>query len=137
MKTVADRLTYLIDNLQIKKKDFAEAIGVSTGNVSDWCSGRSKPSYNALKKIEAAYNISLEWLIEGRGEMQSATSNTRNDEKLTPQEKHILALFRSLSPEEQLKVEGILEYKAAEAASKKQQESSHSQKIPDNTNLLA
>lgn len=135
MNTISERLSYLINALSIKKKDFAASINVSNGNLSDWCSGRSKPSYNALKRIEEIYGVSLKWLTEGIGEMYVETDSIRNDEILTDQEKRIIEYFRSLSYEEKLKIEGVLEYKAAESV-KQKQKSSLSQEICD-VNQLA
>lgn len=120
MNTTAERLCFLIDKLSIKKRDFAAAIGISTGNLSDWCSGRSKPSHNALNRIEEVYGISSKWLIDGSGEMSILQSGARHYELKNAREQHIIDMYRLLSYEEQLKIEGILEYKVAETSTKKQ-----------------
>lgn len=139
MNTTAERLCYLIDKLSIKKRDFAESIGVSTGNLSDWCSGRSKPSHNALNKIEEIFDVSSKWLIEGSGEMYISQNQIRSYE-LTDRERHLIDIFRTLSYEEQLKIEGIIEYKASEISTKKQKSSPSPNQCDDDqqaANLLA
>lgn len=40
----------LINLLNITQKDFAQAIGASTGNVHDWVSGRTQPSKTSKKR---------------------------------------------------------------------------------------
>lgn len=120
MSNISERISYLIEQLGISKKEFANTIGASAGNISDWCKGRSAPSYSAQKKIEKQFKVSLDWLNEGQGPIfiEKDELKIRNDENLDSQEKKILALFRRLSNEEKIKVEGILEMKVFEADQK-------------------
>jgi len=63
-------LTELLESLKISKKKFAEELGVSQGNVSDWFNRPGyKPSIVALKRISDTFNVNLNWLITGAGEM--------------------------------------------------------------------
>lgn len=62
-----ERLAELIVDLGVKKKDFAEKIDVSTGNLSDWLKDRYKPTTEALAKISGAYGVNLKWLLTGEG----------------------------------------------------------------------
>jgi transcriptional regulator with XRE-family HTH domain len=64
-----ERLAELILELGIIKKDFAESIGVSTGNLSDWLSGKTEPSAKPLARIFETYNVNLNWLVAGNGPM--------------------------------------------------------------------
>jgi len=48
---------------------FAEEIGTSSTNVSDWVKGRKKPSAAVQNYIAEKYGINLEWLQTGEGEM--------------------------------------------------------------------
>lgn len=52
-----------------KPKDLSEQTGISTGNISDWKSGRSKPSADALIKIADYYSCSVDYLL-GRTDMK-------------------------------------------------------------------
>lgn len=63
------RLAELIQELGILKKDFAESIGVSTGNLSDWLSGKTEPSAKPLSRISEKYKVNLNWLVVGHGPM--------------------------------------------------------------------
>ena len=64
-----ERLAQLIEELGILKKDFADSIGVSTGNLSDWLSGKTEPSAKPLARISEKYKINLNWLVVGNGPM--------------------------------------------------------------------
>ena len=55
----------LINLLNITPKDFAQAIGASTGNVHDWVSGRTHPSKTSKEKICSTFHISKNWLNTG------------------------------------------------------------------------
>lgn len=66
MKT---RLAALVDETGLLKKDFAEKIEVSTGNLSDWLSGRTEPSAKVLSRICEIFDVNLNWLISGKGSM--------------------------------------------------------------------
>ena len=47
----------------ISNKQLADAIGVSPGNVSDWKSGRSKPSAEVLARIAKFLGVSTDYLL--------------------------------------------------------------------------
>ncbi len=67
-------LVQLIDSLKVSKKKFAESIGVSQGNVSDWFNKpNARPSIDALKRISDTHNVNLNWLITGKGDMYNST----------------------------------------------------------------
>ncbi|EHO40400.1 helix-turn-helix domain protein [Caldithrix abyssi DSM 13497] len=66
---MVDRLNILIKKLGLAKKDFAKSINVSPGNLSDWLKGKSEPSSKALIRICEIYNVNLNWLLTGQGNM--------------------------------------------------------------------
>ncbi len=57
-----NRILKLIKDNKLTAKEFAKSVGVSQGNVTDWKTGRSKPSIEALRKIAKQYKVQLEWL---------------------------------------------------------------------------
>ena len=63
-----ERINELMSLLKISKAEFANSIGYSTGNVSDWLNGRSKPSKKTLDDICRVFNVSKKWLETGEGE---------------------------------------------------------------------
>lgn len=120
MPDISERITLLIKDLGISKKEFANSLDVSAGNVSDWCKGRSAPSYPSLKKIEKIFNVSLNWLNDGVGDIyiKEDSNKIRDYEPINAQEEKILNMFRALPDEEKTKIEGILEMKIFEMTQK-------------------
>ncbi len=48
----------------ISIKNLSDDTGISTGNISDWKSGRCLPSINALITIADYFDVSLDYLVE-------------------------------------------------------------------------
>lgn len=67
MQTIYERIEILIKNKGMTKKLFCAELGISTGNLGDWKRGKSTPSTNKLVEIGAYFEVSLDWLILGRG----------------------------------------------------------------------
>jgi len=77
-----DRIAELIKELGIRKMEFAEAVGISTGNLSDWLRGKTEPSAKAFARIHEKYNVNLNWLIVGKGPMfYEAKANVMAEER--------------------------------------------------------
>ncbi len=79
---VAERIVELINLLNINKKTFALSINVSPGNISDWLSKNRKanPSMDAIIRISEKYDVNLNWLLTGKGEM-FLSDNKESQEK--------------------------------------------------------
>ena len=61
--TTIDRIFQIIKDNNLTAKEFAQTTGLSQGNITDWKTGRAKPSTEALIKIANAYNISIDYLL--------------------------------------------------------------------------
>lgn len=61
--TTVDRIFKLINESNLTAKEFAKKVGVSQGNVTDWKTGRAKPSVDALLKISNACKVSVDYLL--------------------------------------------------------------------------
>lgn len=53
----------LIDSLGVTNKDLSKGTGISTGNISDWKTGKSKPKIEAIEKIADYLNCSVDFLL--------------------------------------------------------------------------
>lgn len=53
---------FLIEN-SLTQVAFASAIGVKQSQVSEWLKGKSKPSYDILKRMSLAYNVSSDYFL--------------------------------------------------------------------------
>lgn len=73
------RVLAVMEQKQLSDAQFAEAIGISRGAVSQIKSGRSYPSLDvALKILDRYPDLSSDWLLLGKGEMY------RSDELSNP-----------------------------------------------------
>lgn len=84
----------------IKAKELSEAIGASTGNISDWKSGRSSPSIEVLPKIAEFFNVSTDYLLG----LDDKPNKKENSSPLSKNEKECLTKFKMLTETEQGKI---------------------------------
>ena len=69
------KLFEMLDKLDMSQKDFAEKIGASTGNVSDWLMGRAAPTRRRWRKIAEVLNVPAEELMGTKKEPAQLVSN--------------------------------------------------------------
>ena len=67
-----ERLTILLSFLGISQKVFAKELCIAPSTVNQWLNGKRAPSQAMLKLISIRYNVSMQWLISGKGEMMVA-----------------------------------------------------------------
>lgn len=61
METI-DKILQLVEESGLTAKEYAVNAGLGAGNITDWKTGRSKPSVESLQKISEFSKVSLEWL---------------------------------------------------------------------------
>jgi SOS-response transcriptional repressor LexA len=64
-----DRIRELRKSLDMTQVEFSTKLGVGQSNTADWERGRSCPSIEALTNLANVYNINLNWLLTGKGNM--------------------------------------------------------------------
>ena len=70
MDEIKDRFKLIMDREKLTAGAFAESIGASQATISHILSGRNKPSVELVLRVHQRYeDISLEWLLTGKGEM--------------------------------------------------------------------
>ena len=70
MDEIKDRFKLIMDRAKLTAGAFAESIGASQATISHILSGRNKPSVELVLRVHQRYeDISLEWLLTGKGEM--------------------------------------------------------------------
>ncbi|RTQ46080.1 XRE family transcriptional regulator [Hymenobacter gummosus] len=101
----SDRLQQLIQLLDAKSvSHFAAAIGVSSTVLANMLGGRkSKPSFETLEKIKAAYpRVNLEWLVTGQGQpLLTPASYAAPETEMQVQEPAYRRLGKPAAPEEE------------------------------------
>lgn len=76
----------------ITAKELSEQTNISTGNISDWKSGRCQPSIDSLKIISEYLNLPVDYLIGN------------DDYFLTENEWLLIKEFRNMNQEQQEKL---------------------------------
>lgn len=82
MSTMGERIAMVIEDANIKKVQFAEAIKVDQSFVSQLVAGKRNPSDRTIRDICREYGISREWLVEGKGEMKAERSESDELDKI-------------------------------------------------------
>ena len=86
------------------KKNFAESIGLKSGNlISDWMSGKSQSYKNYVYEISAKYGVSVEWL---RGETDEKEKPALKESEL---DSELINRLCQLSKEELEKVDAFVQ----------------------------
>lgn len=67
--TLNERVRLLRNNLAISQQEFSHAIGTTPTTLSRIEQGHAIPRKSTIQNICKAYNISIEWLLHGKGEM--------------------------------------------------------------------
>lgn len=71
MKKMNDRIKALREHLGLSQPEFANRAKVSIGSIWNIENGEVTPSAKTLRAIESAFNVNLEWIKTGKGEMLS------------------------------------------------------------------
>jgi transcriptional regulator with XRE-family HTH domain len=63
------KIEYIIHALAMKKNEFAKEIGTTPGQLTRILKGDGILTYNQLKLLSEKYNININWLLTGSGEI--------------------------------------------------------------------
>ena len=67
---IIQRITAIINYKSRNESDFANIIGIAQTSLNNYMTGRRKISFDVIKKISTSFgDISLDWLITGKGAM--------------------------------------------------------------------
>lgn len=104
METILERLIALQERSGMKQKQLQQELGLSNSAFSDWKKGKGRPSVEALIKFSEYFNVSMDWLAFGGEDMFKNQTGT-----VSPHEATLLMKFRSLSDEQQVRLEAYLD----------------------------
>ena len=107
-----ERLKYIRKCLNKTQKEFGGALGVSRDTYASYETGRVIPSDTFIQLLCSVFNVSEEWLRNGKGDIFIKTKRNILDELVTAhglneREKAIVAAFLDLTPEGRA---GVIEY---------------------------
>ena len=83
---IGKRISQLRNIIGITQPELAKVLEVKRGapTISNWENGISIPDVAQLSKISELYNINLNWLITGQGEMSLKGEGVSTDKELRP-----------------------------------------------------
>lgn len=73
--TIGQRIRTCRHKACLSQQDLAEKVGVSLNMVSRWEHG-VEPGVKYCRALAAIFDVSLDWLIDGRGEGPSAAAES-------------------------------------------------------------
>ena len=65
--TFGDRVAAARDQTGLTQKDLARRLGIRTSTVRNWEDDLSEPRANRLSMMAGLLNVSMMWLINGKG----------------------------------------------------------------------
>jgi len=93
---IGKRIIQLRNKYDLTQKELGDKTGINRSYITNVETGKQFPSFDFLNRLLKTFNISLDWLITGNGQMQlideSHIFNRLNDE-------HILHLEKILTME--------------------------------------
>lgn len=94
MEDIKDRLRIIMEKGKVPPKVFAETIGIQQSTLSHILNNRNKPSLEVIMKVHQVYNnISLEWLLYGKGNMIVGDQPEEKKDILTAKVNNFSTLF--------------------------------------------
>ena len=81
-KSVGERLKLIRQKLMLSQQDLANILNVNQKTISHWEQARNEPSIKALRTLCSKFNINLNWLLTGEGEMFKEDKKTRIKKEL-------------------------------------------------------
>lgn len=81
---------------KISAKKLSDDTGISTGNISDWKSGRSMPSGAKLQILSKYFDVSTDYLL-GREEQPKVSVTAQEQARLSDDEEKLLEIYRGLT----------------------------------------
>ena len=94
--TFGDRLAAAREQTGLTVKELADRIGVRKAVLEDWESDAKEPRANRLQMLSGMLNVSLSWLLTGKGD---GPSGLETEEPLSADVAAILTEMRSLRAE--------------------------------------
>jgi len=88
--TVNERLALVRKALKMTQREFAEKISVATGFIAAMETGDRKVNPRIMKLVSSIFNINLQWLETGDGEMFYTDTEKEIEE--------IISLYKRLHP---------------------------------------
>ncbi len=113
------RLQQFLELENITSSRLADVLGIQRSGISHILSGRNKPGYDFILKFSNAFpNISLEWLINGKGKPYKEKETTSPLSSTSDYKEDVLDFSAIEEPDQNLEGEEILAINTQSAVNK-------------------
>lgn len=98
-----ERILTLIEHSGLSDAAFSQQVSIGNGIIGKWRSGKQKPSLDAVIKIAAYFNVSIDYLVYGKQATEQSPTTS-----LSEADAEWLNLIYQLPPEKQYEFRGEL-----------------------------
>jgi transcriptional regulator with XRE-family HTH domain len=78
MSDLLERINELQKRTQLTQKQVAKEAGISLASFTEWNKGKAKPSLDAVVKLAAYFNVSLDYLVLGKEATDESETKLEN-----------------------------------------------------------
>ncbi|EIJ41846.1 putative transcriptional regulator [Beggiatoa alba B18LD] len=100
--TSNERIKLFRNSLNLSQQKFADSLNISRGYLNDIERGRQEPSFNFIKCLNEVYNVNLNWLLKGHGEMYEEIQTPKKTQA-------IIEMIESLNDSQKQKIYAVIE----------------------------
>ncbi len=104
MKTISERLLFLLDVMDMKQTELAEQIGISKQSLYQYLHGKCEPRAEIIAKMARVLHTSADFVV-GLTEDSEPISRTEESECVACAENEFLQKYRKLSPEDRARID--------------------------------
>ena len=109
MNTIADRLIFLMESLDMKQTELADKIGISKQSLYKYLHCKCEPRAEIIAKMAVVLKTSADYIV-GLTNDSRPVKRTADIEKLAEEENNILSKFYRLSPENKIRIEERIDF---------------------------
>lgn len=87
---------------KLTQKDVADFLGIDRSTYGKYETGDSEPNFETLQKLAKLFDVSIEYLMGATDKEKNPSTDEQDD--LSPEEKALLDLIDTFTPEQQAQV---------------------------------
>lgn len=107
MKTIGERIKTRRLELNLKQNDIKDAVGISSGNLSEIENGNRTPSMVTLYRLADVLECSIDWIVKG----ESPKKEIAKISHIEDSENEFLSFYLKLSSNDQEEILDIMKLK--------------------------
>ncbi len=104
MTTVAERLSYLLDNMDMKQTELAEKIGISKQSLYKYLHCKCEPRAEIIARMAKTLNTTADFIV-GLTNDCAPVKRDKEHENVVKRENELIANFRNLSESDKIRIE--------------------------------